>query len=319
MTGQGRSDPEAGAGITLAHLSDPHLPLTGPVPWRAVLNKRALSLLSWHRKRRHHHRPEILAALIADMQDHAPDLIGVTGDLTNLGLPQEYRAARLWLDSLGDPARVTVIPGNHEALIAGAWQAGAAQWLPYWQGDGAALDGDVSDAFPVLRRRGPLALISLSSAVATPPVFASGAVGAAQLARLAPMLRAARAAGLCRVLMIHHPPLDGTVSARKALRDATALRAVLQAQGVEIVLHGHSHRSHHQTFETCDGTAAVIGVPSASSLHPEAAAYHLYHITPMSGGWEVDVTARHATIVREMAPGRGMRLTLARAHAACAP
>jgi 3',5'-cyclic AMP phosphodiesterase CpdA len=65
MIGQVRSDPETGGAITLAHLSDPHLPLPAPVPWRSVLNKRALSLLSWHRKRRHHHRPEILAALIA--------------------------------------------------------------------------------------------------------------------------------------------------------------------------------------------------------------------------------------------------------------
>ncbi|ARE81614.1 metallophosphoesterase family protein [Roseovarius mucosus] len=319
MTGQGRSDPETGAGITLAHLSDPHLPLTGPVPWHSVLNKRALSLLSWHRKRRHHHRPEILAMLIADMRDHAPDQIAVTGDLTNLGLESEYRAARRWLENLGRPERVMVIPGNHEALIRGAWDAGAAQWLPYWQGDAAPVTVDVSDAFPYMRRRGMLALIGVSSAVATPPAFASGAVSPAQLARLAPMLRKARDAGLCRVLMIHHPPLDGTVSARKALRDAAAFRAVLQAEGVELVLHGHSHRHHHQTLETRDGPASVIGVPSASSLYPEAAAYHLYHIRPTAAGWEIDVTARHATREQEMATGRCTRLTLARAHAACAP
>jgi 3',5'-cyclic AMP phosphodiesterase CpdA len=319
MTGQVRSDPETGAGITLAHLSDPHLPLTGPVPWRAVLNKRALSLLSWHRKRRHHHRPEILAALIADMQRHAPDLIAVTGDLTNLGLESEYRAARRWLESLGDPARVMVIPGNHDALIRGAWEAGAAQWHPYWQGDAAPVTAHVSDAFPYMRRRGMLALIGVSSAVATPPAFASGAVGPAQLARLAHLLRAARDEGLCRVMMIHHPPLDGTVSARKALRDGAALRRLLQAEGVELVLHGHSHRTHHQTLATRDGAAAVIGVPSASSLSPEAAAYHLYHLTPMSGGWVIDVKARHATRAAEMAARHRTQLTLARAHAACAP
>jgi hypothetical protein len=119
--------------------------------------------------------------------------------------------------------------------------------------------------------------------------------------------------------MIHHPPLDGTVSPRKALRDGAALRAVLQAEGVELVLHGHSHRNHHQTLETCDGAAAVIGVPSASSLYPEAAAYHLYRIAPMPDGWKIDVTARHATSSLAMAMGRGMRLTLARAHVACAP
>lgn len=319
MNGQGRSDPDSGDGLTLAHLSDPHLPLPAPVPWQSVLNKRALSLLSWHRKRRHHHRPEILTALVADLEAHHPDLIAVTGDLTNLGLAQEYRAARLWLDRLGDPARVTVIPGNHEALIAGAWEAGAPEWRPYWQGDGAPQGPGLPDAFPALRRRGDLALISLSSAIATAPALASGAVGAAQLARLGPMLRAARDAGLCRVLMIHHPPLDGTVSPRKALRDGAALRAVLQAEGVELVLHGHSHRSHHQTLDTRDGTAPVIGVPSASSRHPEAAAYHLYHIRRMTGGWEIDVTARRLGPADKMEPALCTRLTLPRAHADCAP
>lgn len=319
MTGQGRSDPETCGALTLAHLSDPHLPLPAPVPWQNVLNKRALSLLSWHRKRRHHHRPEILASLIADLKTHHPDMIAVTGDLTNLGLAQEYRAARLWLESLGEPGRVMVIPGNHEALIAGAWEAGAPEWRPYWQGDDASQGASLPDAFPALRRRGGLALISLSSAIATAPALASGAVGAGQLARLTPMLRAARDAGLCRVLMIHHPPLDGTVSARKALRDGAALRAVLQAEGVELVLHGHSHRSHHQTLETRDGTVPIIGVPSASSRHPEAAAYHLYHIHPIAGGWEIDVAARRLGPAGEMEPGLRTRLTLPRAHADCAP
>ena len=131
----------------------------------------------------------------------------------------------------------------------------------------------------MLRRRGPLALIGMSSAIASPVGFATGAVGAAQLARLGPILRATRAAGLCRVLMIHHPPLEGTVGRRKRLVDGAALRQVLAREGVELVLHGHSHRSHFETLQTSDGAAPVIGVPSASSMHHEPAAYHLYRVT----------------------------------------
>ena len=54
-------------GMRLAHLSDVHLPLPDRVDWRAVLNKRALSLLSWRRKRHLIHRPEVLARLVADI------------------------------------------------------------------------------------------------------------------------------------------------------------------------------------------------------------------------------------------------------------
>lgn len=292
----------------LAHLSDVHLPLPDRVDWRAVLNKRALSLLSWRRKRHKVHRPEVLARLVADMHAATPDLIAVTGDLTNLGLPVEYERARIWLDALGAPARVMVIPGNHEAMVRGAWETGAEAWRPFWR-------GDEGGGFPWLRRRGCLALIGLSSAVASAPGRAVGAVGAAQLDRLAALLAGTRAEGLCRVVMVHHPPLDGTVRARKRLLDAPALCAVLAQEGVELVLHGHSHRSHLQEMETASGVAPVIGVPSASATHPEAAAWHLYHIAPVAGGWQVTLTARrHAQ--GGMETGHAVTHQLARPHAA---
>jgi len=311
MTAQTPTDP---AGTVLAHLSDPHLPLPAGLQPLSVLNKRLLSLLSWHTKRCRDHLRETLDRLVADLHREAPDLIAVTGDLTNLGLDMEYRRARLWLDSLGDPARVMVIPGNHEALVRGAWQRGGVHWRPYWQGD--TLQPDVTRAFPTLRRRGSLALIGVSSAIASPPGQAVGAVGDAQLERLAKILRKARAEGLCRVVLIHHPPLDGTVSQRKSLRDGADLRALLAREGVELMLHGHSHRSHQQVLQTRDGPAPVIGVPSASSMRHEAAAYNLCRISPVAGGWEMTLTPRHLTAEGRMAAGCRTTLTLARSHAA---
>ncbi len=300
-------------GTVLAHLSDPHLPLPPGVPPLSVLNKRLLSLLSWHSKRRHDHLRDTLDRLVADLHSQGPDLIAVTGDLTNLGLELEYRRARDWLEALGDPARVMVIPGNHDALIRGAWDSGAAHWRPYWQGDETAQEG-VSRAFPTLRRRGPLALIGVSSVIASPPGQATGDVGDAQRARLATLLRRTREQHLCRVVLIHHPPLDGTVTHRKRLHDAAELRTVLADEGVELVLHGHSHRSHLQMLQTRDGPAPVIGVPSASSMHHEPAAYHLYQITPTAEGWELKLSPRHRADAG-MAAGHGKTLPLARPHA----
>ncbi len=44
-----------------------------------------------------------------------PDHILITGDLTTTALPSEFRAARAALaDWLDDPARVTIVPGNHD-------------------------------------------------------------------------------------------------------------------------------------------------------------------------------------------------------------
>jgi len=306
---------DKGTGTVLAHMSDPHLPLPRSVPVLSVINKRLLSLLSWHTKRRREHLWNTLHRLVADLHSQAPDLIAVTGDLTNLGLDIEYRQARDWLEALGEAASVMVIPGNHEALVHGAWEHGAVHWRSYWQGDDPAADLGVTRAFPTLRRRGSLALIGVSTAIASPPGQAIGAVGPAQLSRLATILRETRAEGLCRVVLIHHPPIDGTVHHRKRLRDAAELQSLLAHAGVELVLHGHSHKSHQQVLQTRDGPAPVLGVPSASSMRHEAAAYNLCQITPLPDGWKLSVTPRRLA-GRHMEAGRCAPQSLIRAHAA---
>ncbi len=91
--------------FVLAHLSDPHLaPLPFPHP-RELLSKRGLGYLNWLRKRRSIHRADMLTALVADLKDHAPDHIAVTGDLVNLSLTKEFAPALAWLEGLGGSAR----------------------------------------------------------------------------------------------------------------------------------------------------------------------------------------------------------------------
>ena len=73
------------------------------------------------------------------------------------------------------------MPGNHDVYIRGAARFPQLHWGDYMRGDDGA-----ETAFPFLRRRGPLALIGLSSAVPTAPFMATGRLGGEQLARLAP-------------------------------------------------------------------------------------------------------------------------------------
>ena len=58
--------------FTLAHLSDPHLgPLPTPNPLE-LFSKRGLGFVNWLRKRHAIHRPEVLAALVADLKAMRP-------------------------------------------------------------------------------------------------------------------------------------------------------------------------------------------------------------------------------------------------------
>jgi 3',5'-cyclic AMP phosphodiesterase CpdA len=104
--------------LSFAHLSDPHLTSPAGVAPRDLLGKRALGYLPWRLRRRAHHREAVLTALLRDLTERDVDHVVVTGDLTNLGFPAELAEARRWLTRVGPPARLTVVPGNHDAYAA---------------------------------------------------------------------------------------------------------------------------------------------------------------------------------------------------------
>jgi 3',5'-cyclic AMP phosphodiesterase CpdA len=275
--------------FTLAHLSDPHLPPL-PVPRLAeLMGKRALGYLNWTRNRSKVHRRGVLDALVSDLLMQTPDHIAITGDLVNLALEAEFVPALKWLESVGAPDRVTVIPGNHDAYVRATRHRFAEACRDYLGGDDAAGDA----AFPSLRRRGPLALISLSSAVPTPPLMATGWLGRSQLDALERMLSALSDEQVFRVLLVHHPLRSD--SRAKRLTDSKELLALLMRHGVELILHGHDHVHSTIWIDGPAGKIPAIGVPSASALahgrYP-AAAYNLFSITREGNAWQCEQTVR---------------------------
>ncbi len=159
--------------FTLAHFSDPHLPPLPKPRLQELAGKRVLGYLNWTRNRHKYYRREVLDALVRDLQAERPDHIAVTGDLVNLALPAEFAPAQTWLRSVGAPQSVTAIPGNHDAYVRATRHRFVECFGDYLSGDEPA-----PQAFPFLRRRGPVALIGLSSAVPTAPFSATGTLGA---------------------------------------------------------------------------------------------------------------------------------------------
>ncbi len=280
--------------LTFAHLSDPHNPLPQDVAFRQLLNKRLLGYLSWRRKRHLRHRPEVLAALLADIGQAAPDHIIVAGDLVNIALPEEFRAARDWLETVGHPRDVTVIPGNHDAYVPVPFAQGIGQWSPWMLGD-----DDDCVTFPFVRHRGPVAFVMLSTAVPTPPFMATGRLGAAQIERLETQLAELRRQGMFRVVVLHHPPEDRPTRPRKALSDRGAFREAIRRQGAELVLHGHQHHSHFGVIEGPRGKIPVLGVPSASmALNPrkgDESRWNLIEVKEAMANWRLSVHSRALT------------------------
>jgi 3',5'-cyclic AMP phosphodiesterase CpdA len=282
--------------FTLAHLSDPHLPMPAARPLE-LLGKRATGYLNWWRNRVHLHVPEALAGVVADIKEQKPDHIALTGDLVNVSLPTEFERAGEWLAKLGGPKDVTVIPGNHDVYVATAWPESLGRWGAYIAGDDQPPAADF-DVFPTVRRRGQgseaVALVGLSSGVPKPPLFATGTLGGGQIARTEKLLAELGREGLCRVVLIHHPPLT-TEKHFKRLTDVAAFQAMIRRVGCELVLHGHNHRSEVARIAGPAGAVPVIGVTSASAAPGSKygrARYHLISIMREATGWRFDVELR---------------------------
>ena len=145
--------------FTLAHLSDIHLSPMPRARRRELMSKRVLGYVNWHRGRKYVHRREILDLITRDIVEQEPDHIAVTGDLVNLGLPEEFLRAAEWLHHLGPPSKVTAIPGNHDAYVRLHPEAGTRHWQPFMEANaaGAKLFPDAGRAVSVrapVRRRG---------------------------------------------------------------------------------------------------------------------------------------------------------------------
>jgi 3',5'-cyclic AMP phosphodiesterase CpdA len=272
--------------FVLAHISDLHMALTPKLT--QLLSKRGLGYINWHRKRKYIHRRDILDAITLDLKAQAKDHTAVTGDLVNLSLPVEYERAGGWLRTIGGPKDVTVIPGNHDVYVRQVTEAPATYWGDYMTGD------DGVQRFPFLRRRNNVALIALSSGVATGPFMATGRLGARQLQRFAELLEQTRDA--FRVVLIHHPPVSPPQRHLRRLTDATDFRGVLAAKGAELLLHGHDHQRALLWLDGPGKKIPAIGVPSASARAPhgdeDGAGYHLFNIDGTVGNWRCDMIAR---------------------------
>ena len=275
--------------FTLAHLSDPHLPPLPAARLRDLASKRALGYLNWTRNRHKYHRREVLDALVADIRAQAPDHIAVTGDLVNLALEAEFAPSLKWLESVGAAERVTVIPGNHDAYVRATKHRAAEAWGDYLRGDIDSGNG----AFPFVRKRGPLALIGVSSAVPTPPLMATGKLGKAQMQALDRILARLASEQAFRVLLVHHPL--HSISRMKRLTDSRQLRSLIRQHGVDLVLHGHDHIHSTMWLEGPRGEIPAIGVPSASAVahgrYPDAA-FNMFAIERADGAWRVEQTVR---------------------------
>lgn len=277
-------------GFLLAHISDVHLGPQLAASARGLFDKRGLEQIVWRLSRGRQHDMDALSALAADLVAHAPDHIAFTGDIGNTGEEAEFVRAAGWLRQFGAARDLSFVPGNHDAIVRASFAAMSRALAPWMTGD----DGS-SACFPYLRRRGDVAIIGLSSAVATAPFLAWGAVGRAQIEAAGRLLADTAREGCFRIVLVHHAPMPVKGDWHRGLQDGDLIAGLVASHGAELVLHGHEHRASVGYLSGSGGPTPVFGAPSMSAGRRPGwspAGYHLFRIERAVGGWRFDLVCR---------------------------
>jgi 3',5'-cyclic AMP phosphodiesterase CpdA len=273
--------------MRIAHFSDPHLLSLAGTRAREFANKRWIGGVNLLANRAREHKVAVFDAMVDDINRMAIDHVLCTGDVTNVALPSEFRFARARFARLDHGApQLTVIPGNHDAYVA----AGVPLFEHHF-GDVAAADPEFAwpdgQRWPVVRVRGPVAIIGLTTARQTPWFTAWGELGAGQLERLERVLADPRLAGRFRLIAIHHPPAgEPAEHQRHGLRDHRGFLQVIARTGAELVLHGHEHKDLWVEIAGPHGLVPVRGIQSATYAgrrERDRARYRIYTVANKSG------------------------------------
>ena len=174
-------------------------------------------------------QPRVVEALVALAAQQRPDLVVLSGDITQRARPAQFRAAKAFVDRLGAP--VVAVPGNHDIALFDLWARFTRPYARYARAFGAELE-------PVHASQ-DLLVVCVNTTRAWR--HKHGEVSAAQIDRVASLLTAASAQQL-RVVVVHQPAAVTRAEERvNLLRGHQAALRAWSAAGADLVLGGHIH------------------------------------------------------------------------------
>jgi 3',5'-cyclic AMP phosphodiesterase CpdA len=206
---------------TLAHLSDPHF---GRLE-RATVQ-----------------------ALIASVTEARPDIVVVSGDLTQRAKEREFQEARQFLEALPSPQ--IVVPGNHDVPLYNVLVRALKPLRNYQRYITKDLEPFYSDD--------EIAIVGINTARSL--TFKNGRINHQQVARSCTRLEAC-GENHTRVIVSHHPfDVPETHEVHGLVGRAHMAMAGFARCRVDLILSGHLHISH--TSES----AARYKIPGHSAL-----------------------------------------------------
>jgi 3',5'-cyclic AMP phosphodiesterase CpdA len=188
----------------------------------------------------------------------APDVVVVSGDLTQRAKPEQFRAARAFLDSLPKPQ--VVVPGNHDVPLYNVFQRFLSPLGKYSR----IVDRNLEPSFIDEE----IAVVGVNTARSL--VFKGGRINEEQVERIRSLI-CHLDDDVTKIVVSHHPfdmPDDWENQHQIVGRAQMALRSLGRC-GADVLLSGHMHKSHvgetAETFEAGGDAALLVAAGTATS------------------------------------------------------
>jgi 3',5'-cyclic AMP phosphodiesterase CpdA len=218
--------------------------------------------------------PDLLRPLQQLVTRLAPDVVVVSGDLTQRAKTEEFKAARAWLDTLPGPQ--IVVPGNHDIPLYNVASRFLAPLRKYTRYVTLDLAPEYVDE--------EIAILGINTARSL--TFKDGRVNKEQLAQMRQRMQAA-GPNHTRIIVTHHPfdlpehfDKDDLVD-----RAPMAMQAFAEC-GVDLLLAGHLHSSHAgnsaQRYKISGYAALVVQAGTATSTRGrgESNSFNVLRVQP---------------------------------------
>jgi 3',5'-cyclic AMP phosphodiesterase CpdA len=224
--------------------------------------------------------------LLAPLRDqvHAlePNLVIVSGDLTQRAKAVQFQQARAWLDTLPKPH--VVVPGNHDVPLYNVAHRFLAPLRRYRRHFSPDLEPHYVDD--------EIAVVGVSTARSL--VFKGGRINEAQIERVRGIF-CKLPAGVTKIVVTHHPfdmPDDWQEQDQVAGRAVKALRQLSHC-GADVYVSGHLHKAHSSelgaTVELPGMAPLFVAAGTATSTRGRGArnAFNVLRVQPDTIGIEL--------------------------------
>jgi 3',5'-cyclic AMP phosphodiesterase CpdA len=203
-------------------------------------------------------RQPLVRALIEEINDSTPELVAVSGDLTQSARRREFAATRDFLAQLTPP--VLVVPGNHDVPD---WDV-IRRLLRPWRRYGRYITEDMYPSYS----SPTLAVLGLNSARRWSPHtdWSRGRLSPRQMDEVERFFSGAEP-DAARVVVVHHPFIAHELVIGRGVigRKEMALQCFGQSQ-VDLMLSGHLHIHHSETMAAEAGGRTLVAAQAATTL-----------------------------------------------------